>query len=91
MHVLFYNVWMSFQFCTPPKINLRQAYLFQVKKCLLHLAKSPTDLFFLMTLKDVFIKLGHFTFDWQAQQYVVEFSEIVVEESAGLSIVTSLT
>lgn len=32
-----------------------------------------------MTLKDVFIKLGHFTFDWQAQQYVVEFSEIVVE------------
>ena len=44
-----------------------------------------------MTLKDVFIKLGHFTFDWQAQQYVVEFSEIVVEESAGLSVVTSLT
>lgn len=44
-----------------------------------------------MTLKDVFIKLGPFTFDWQAQQYVVEFSEIVVEESAGLSIVTSLT
>ena len=45
---------------------------------LLHSAKSPIDSsFFVKSLKDAFIKVGHSSFDLHSQQDVVEVLEIV--------------
>ena len=57
---------------------------------LLYSLKSPIDLyFFVKSLKDAFIKVGHSSFDLYAQNYIVEVLEIVLEELTSSSVVIS--